>query len=308
MKNKILQLGSKGQDVKKAQKKLADLGLYLGEIDGDYGPITEQSTRDFQKKYFINGQIDEITGNRLEIIHKKFIDKSESCPSLEDLNITKYHLNPYEYIQEITEKTNVTLHLTGGGPNGFWVNSTWANDRYRYGYSVATPFVICGEDNFQNPSFATKDGQILEMFPVQYWAHHVSLIPIQNKHNIGIEICNQAYLFENNGTFTTYTGQVIPENQVIEFEYRKLRYWQKITQAQLESTFKLIRALMKRYPRIAEGIKKQIFDDTWSNYNPDLVAGRVHGVFPHTAYTKPELKHRFDMPPFNEVIDMLSAL
>lgn len=307
---KILKIGSNSGEVKKVQEKLKALGFYLAKVDGAYGPISEQAVKDFQKKYFVTGEVDPVTQSRLDQAYKSFLEKPKNCPELSDLGIKKFHLKPSEYIHEKTEKVNITLHLTAGGPNGHWTKSTWEGDSYFNGYSVGTSYVICGRDDFKrNPAFATKDGQILELFPHENWAHHVNLISAHNKHNLGIEICNYGYLTEmQEGIFVTTTGKVIPESEVVELEYRGLRYWHKISEAQLEATFNLIKALTKQYPKIAGAIKDQTFDESWADYNPSLVAGKTHGVFPHTAWVSPHLKHRFDMPPFKEVLGMLKAL
>lgn len=56
----ILRLGSVGDDVRKLQAKLKDLGLYAGPIDGIFGGATELAVRKFQKK---NGlKVDGIVG------------------------------------------------------------------------------------------------------------------------------------------------------------------------------------------------------------------------------------------------------
>ena len=44
----VLQLGSKGEEVKEVQKFLADRGIYHGAIDGDYGPLTKQAVIEWQ--------------------------------------------------------------------------------------------------------------------------------------------------------------------------------------------------------------------------------------------------------------------
>ncbi len=42
-------LGSRGQEVRQIQRKLKDLGLYSGSIDGIYGTGTQKAVRQFQK-------------------------------------------------------------------------------------------------------------------------------------------------------------------------------------------------------------------------------------------------------------------
>ncbi len=46
----VLSKGSKGEDVKKLQTRLKELGYYTGKIDGDFGSGTYNALRSFQKK------------------------------------------------------------------------------------------------------------------------------------------------------------------------------------------------------------------------------------------------------------------
>ncbi|SDO28424.1 peptidoglycan-binding domain-containing protein, partial [Alkalicoccus daliensis] len=48
-----LSVGDNGYLVEELQKDLNDLGLYKYDIDGLFGPITEQAVKDFQAKYGI---------------------------------------------------------------------------------------------------------------------------------------------------------------------------------------------------------------------------------------------------------------
>ena len=45
----VYQRGSKGDEVRKIQSRLAVLGLYSGPIDGDFGGGTESAVKSFQK-------------------------------------------------------------------------------------------------------------------------------------------------------------------------------------------------------------------------------------------------------------------
>jgi len=47
---KYLNYGDEGDEVKKVQRFLTDLGFYNSEIDGIYGPLTTQAVKDFQNE------------------------------------------------------------------------------------------------------------------------------------------------------------------------------------------------------------------------------------------------------------------
>lgn len=63
----IYQRGSKGNEVRKIQTRLAELGLYTGSIDGDFGGGTESAVKSFQakKKLEVDGKVGPITWGKL---------------------------------------------------------------------------------------------------------------------------------------------------------------------------------------------------------------------------------------------------
>ena len=63
-----LRLGSNSIDVSFVQRQLADWGYYSGEIDGDYGPVTEAAVIEMQLDYGIDptGVVGPITWSYLD--------------------------------------------------------------------------------------------------------------------------------------------------------------------------------------------------------------------------------------------------
>ena len=58
----LSQLGSRGQEVRRIQQKLRELGLYSGSIDGIYGTATQKAIRQFQKNCGLT--VDGIAGRK----------------------------------------------------------------------------------------------------------------------------------------------------------------------------------------------------------------------------------------------------
>lgn len=48
--SRLLMVGLKGDDVKRLQEALLGLHLYVGRVDGDFGPRTEQAVREYQRE------------------------------------------------------------------------------------------------------------------------------------------------------------------------------------------------------------------------------------------------------------------
>lgn len=62
---RTLKKGSKGDDVKWLQWELTNLGYPVGNIDGIYGPKTEQCVKDYQTKVFVDGIVGQLTLSKL---------------------------------------------------------------------------------------------------------------------------------------------------------------------------------------------------------------------------------------------------
>ena len=56
LQTKVLYWGSRGEDVKKVQSRLAQWGYLVGEVDGIYGPATYRAVRRFQRA---NGLVED---------------------------------------------------------------------------------------------------------------------------------------------------------------------------------------------------------------------------------------------------------
>lgn len=63
---RTLKRGMKGEDVKWLQQKLLDKGYLVGNIDGSYGPKTEQCVKSFQMDVFVDGVAGQLTIDRLK--------------------------------------------------------------------------------------------------------------------------------------------------------------------------------------------------------------------------------------------------
>lgn len=65
--NPLLGYGAKQGFVYDLQHRLNQLGYYMGKIDGQFGPLTDQAVRNFQKKYGlkVDGLVGDQTWRRL---------------------------------------------------------------------------------------------------------------------------------------------------------------------------------------------------------------------------------------------------
>lgn len=163
------------------------------------------------------------------------------------MNITKQHLPENEYYPAEYDKKTIILHHTAGSHRPDWVVSAWDRDQTRGGkpLRVATQYVIGGKSTRDGNT--DWDGKIIEAFPVKSWAHHLGTKNSNNtqlnKIAIGIEICNYGPLTKSaDGDFFTYVNSRVPEEDVVDLgkNWKGYRYYQKYTEAQIESVKFLI--------------------------------------------------------------------
>jgi N-acetyl-anhydromuramyl-L-alanine amidase AmpD len=306
--NQVLRKGSTGQLVKQIQQKLKEHGHYTGAIDGDFGPNTEKSVMAFQNTR-PNLSADGVVGN---LTWKSLHNVSEHRPAIiEGTNIKDYHLNDGEFFADVREKKQLYIHHTAGSRIARFVVDGWESDKRRKvsadgtnELEVATAFVIGGHSE----RWKTTDGEILRAFPEYYWAHHLGTKRRNNfylnAHSIGIEICSYGGLIENRaGEIVTTYGQSVKDSEIYDHgtKFRGYRYFQKYTDAQLESLRKLILQLEKQYPGLE--IKRGIYNTEWFEYNEEAATGE-RGLWTHTNVRK----DKSDCFPQPELIQVLNSL
>jgi N-acetyl-anhydromuramyl-L-alanine amidase AmpD len=214
-----------------------------------------------------------------------------------ELDITKIvqsRLSNDQFLQEEHPKKQIYLHHTAGGGNPIAVAKYFQQKEGK----VATAFVI-GEK-----------GTIVQLFSSKHWAYHLGLKPevfsemgvtyrSLDKISIGIEICNYGPLKKQNGYFINYVGGRVDRSQVTELngKYKGHIWWQKYTDAQIESTRQLLVYLCDTY-----GISKDYFDSIF-DIDKRALKGE-NGIFTHNS-----VRHdKSDIYPCPRMIEMLKNL
>ena len=90
------------------------------------------------------------------------------------------------------------------------------------------------------------------------------------------------------------------DSEVVKLDktYRGYDYFEKYTDAQIESTRKLILYLMNKHAVEIEG---RIYNENWFNYNEDI---SKRGIRTHSQVSRDV----FDLFPQKEMIQMLNSL
>ncbi len=221
------------------------------------------------------------------------------------IKLTQYEFPDNQYMKVETPKKQIYLHHTAGGPNPYNVYSGWVSNPERVGACV----VIAGKPD-KTKSY--EEGEILQGFSSKYYIYHLGLkeqtfekfnLPYQSldKISIGVEICNWGQLtLGADGNFRNYVNGIVHEDEVCTLDkpFRGFKYYQKYTDAQIESV-KYLLLLWKDKYGIPIDYNEDIFDVT-----PRALKGEA-GVYTHCSV---RYDSKWDIYPQPEMIEMLKSL
>lgn len=196
-------------------------------------------------------------------------------PKLDTSKIVQTRLKETQYYQEEFPKKQIVIHHTVSNGNAKNVVAWWGKTPARIGVA----FVI------------DREGIIHQCFSSKHWAHHLGIKGAKNKQlnqqSIGIELCAWGSLKRSDlksrivAQFTSSTGTIIPNNEVIELEkpFRGSMYYQKYTDKQLKTLQILLNYLCETY-----NIPNTYNADMW-DYSRSAINGSP-GIFTHVSYRK----------------------
>lgn len=294
-------LGSRGRHVKVVQYLLGFERRNL-PITGEVDFFTEKEIRNFQAAQGL-----EVDGAVGPITRMKLFTENYAL----GMNATDHFLKDGEYFPQYFDKDAVFLHHTAGGPSPYGTIAWWNHPDSTRG--VGTAFVIGGRTLFDGREY---DGKILRAFPEYYWAYHLGLKKefnrnhYQDKCSIGIEICSYGPLsLEPDGKYyaifdhgSRVDMKLVPPDQVIDlgYEWRGSRYYQRYTEAQIESCRQLILHLAYFF---GIPIEDRAYDRSWFDRSPDVLSG-MPGILTHVQVRD----DKSDCFPQPEFIEMLNGL
>lgn len=294
----MVQFGDNGIEVSEVQKLLSMLGYDL-IVDGNFGAKTLRSVKAFQKKY--NLTVDGVVGKNTLIALKaaqkrtsKELDTNIPKVEYNDLVInTDNELPAEQYIKQVTEKSQIFIHFTAGGPSAKNTISYWNGDEQK----VATAFVVDG-----------INGELYEAFHPDYWGWHLGVKGTNgrmDKASVGIEICNYGPLKEKGGKFyawpNNYTTEISKDKVYeLEEEFRGFKFYYSYSDVQMESLEKLLCFLIEKY-----NIKVQAsFDKNWFDYKEELMSSTLPGIWTHVNVRK----DKFDSYPDHRMLELLNRI
>lgn len=205
-----------------------------------------------------------------------------------------------EYYAKAQKKTQIVLHHTVSNPfSSEGDTQYWLSDPTR----IAT-YAIIG-----------YDGTVNRCFPSNMWAHHLGIRmntlktmgfkdyvvrnEILNRNSIAIEIDAWGALTKKGGIYyNAYNRPIDKTLEVEECDWRGFKYYQKYSDAQINTVKELLQIFMERYNIPKYGITDGDFD-----FRRDALAG-VPGIYSHSNYRQ----DKTDLYPDKRLIEMLSEL
>lgn len=218
-------------------------------------------------------------------------------------------LSQDQYIREQTPKYQFYIHHTAGGPDPFSVVNWWQSTPDR----VATHFIIGGRP-FNGSMWV--DGDLVQCYNTKYWAYHLGLKAQHlavapnhktskelNSQSVTVEICNWGPLTYNDdrGRFETIQHNYpVADIDVVEYPqpYRGYRFFQKYTNAQLDTLRELIRYVCSHW-----NIPCDYKGPSMWNIDVRALQGEP-GIWTHTS-VRPD---KTDCHPQPELIQVLQSL
>lgn len=331
---RVLMLNMSGEDVGFMQTKLKEYGFHKDKIDKYFGQNTLISVTNFQRAVGLksDGVVGQQTWSQMLNYNPNPIKPVEVAPvtpaksniplkvshiGQDGLMIYDCLLTDEEYIKTEVKKETIWLHHTAGGSRPDWTVGGWEKDFVKdkkgnpvldkngnpIPLKVGTQFVIGRKSSSTGDD--TWDGKVIRAFDDRYWAYHLGINTKNeelNSKSVAIEICNYGYLTQGrDGKFYNYVNKPVMDSEVVKLDkpFRGFQYWEKYTDAQIESTRKLILYLQNRW---GIEIQKGIYNETWFEYNK--VWFENGGIRSHTQVRTDKV----DIFPQKEMMQMLNSL
>ena len=285
------------------------LNLFINAVEFLIKKFQKEGKKEVKNVEIVEKEITEVTETTEPIIQPIIITEQprQETPIIppfpkKEWGIIKSWLLPNQYVQDSDFTPNqIYLHHTAGGTAESTIRY-WSSNKER----VCTHFII------------DRDGKTYQTIPLEKsWGFHLYVSSPGNKINrkfkidskkydkqsIGIELCNYGYVTKFEDKFLNCYGKVINPKDVVKLDkpYQGYEYWEKYTDAQLNSLQHLLNFLLEQYPKIKSSLQKDhrnIF-----NINQNAL-NFVPGIYSHTSVRT----DKFDCYPYPNLITMLNNL
>jgi hypothetical protein len=238
-----------GDDVRILQQRLKELNLFNERIDGYYGQNTMMAVIKFQKKIgiAIDGVVGLQTWSQLVSYNEGKQNKSDNLIQLLNESGLIIYSGADNRSERMTIKNTIFIFIN---------NSSSRPDLTLD--KVSAHYVIGRKSSSNDNKY--WDGKILKSMDDKYYISRFE-DQLINERSIFIEICNYGELHYKNGNYYNLVNKpILNSDDVINIDDK---YYEKITDQQIESLINLIRYLKQKWN--IEIIR--YFDENWFKYD-----------------------------------------
>jgi hypothetical protein len=198
---------------------------------------------------------------------------------------------PFFFADKTSNKKQITIHFTAGGPS-VSANVNWWNILHeKNGFHISTHYLIGG------------NGEKELLFPLENYSNHTGVGgSSKNKYNVGIEVCN--YGWANERSWWSPKANLIDKNGNPIPSYRGKSDYQSITSSQISTLRQTILEIHNKYPNIPLSFNYDAMFPDPSTYTPAIDG--APGIYTHNSF-KPK-GQKWDVAPQKELIEMLKSL
>lgn len=204
------------------------------------------------------------------------------------IQLIQYNLPERNYIKEKTKKTQIVWHHTGSNGVATSTIDWWANRLNGKG-TIGTCIVI------------DRTGLVYQAFSSAYWANSIGLGKKRIEERIvGIELSSWGGLHFRNGSWRSYAGTKVSENDIVFYEtaFRGYHVFQKYSEAQIEAGVAMTKYFSEKFE-----IPITFEYDKFFKYSKEAIDGDA-GLFSHVSYRK----DKSDCHPQPSLIEALKSM
>ena len=198
---------------------------------------------------------------------------------------------PFFFADKTSNKKQITIHFTAGGPS-VSANVNWWNILHeKNGFHISTHYLIGG------------NGEKELVFPLENYSNHTGVGgSSKNKYNVGIEVCNYGWANERN--WWSPKANLVDRNGNPISSYRGKSNYQSITPSQIGALRRTILEIHNKYPNIPLSFNYDAMFPDPVTYAPAI--NGTPGIYTHNSF-KPK-GQKWDVAPQKELIEMLKSL
>ncbi|MGD1842257.1 MAG: N-acetylmuramoyl-L-alanine amidase [Thermonemataceae bacterium] len=218
------------------------------------------------------------------LITDGIIGEIQTYPALYKAFLKPVELRFSDFVPSRHVKYQIVLHHSAGWDNARGMFGMWQNDNRG---RVATAIGI------------NDDGKVYRGYNEEYWAYHIGVnVQHLEQRSVGVELCNWGALTEKNGRVYSWADVELPKEKVEEVNFRGIKYYEKYTDAEIESLkyWILLNAMRFSIP-VAYN-----HDDLWEVSRKALDG--EEGLYTHCSFRQ----DKTDVSPQKALIAMLKTL